>query len=258
MSAYWAGHWAQAGAVGAQRNAAMMSGHNFKNRYGKSTLEYRDNYKRQKIWNQAYASGEAVTYRNDGYYSTVTTPYGTSLNWTENWKVQDGPFNRVDLRKSDAGEQLMHNLRKLWDVYENSGQSGTYAGSDLVDPETMSWQARKANWGGLQSHTKTYIIAGENVIVNVLDHGSKRRVFGSSLSSISTPGVAKGKYVGDALGANVHFSWGPVHLTIHISKGEMYNSRGAQFNDALKFMNNLKGYIQGYNTGLNFQTPYPY
>ncbi|MBL3656701.1 DUF6443 domain-containing protein [Fulvivirga sediminis] len=98
VSAYWAGHWAQAGAVGAQRNAAMMSGHNFNNRYGKSTLEYRDNYKRQKIWNQAYASGEAVTYRNDGYYSTVTTPYGTSLNWTENWKVQDGgdPFPQAD------------------------------------------------------------------------------------------------------------------------------------------------------------------
>ncbi|UII27582.1 hypothetical protein LVD15_03915 [Fulvivirga maritima] len=66
-----------------------MSGSSFETKWGQSAMDYRDDLREQRVWEQAYASGDAVSYRNDGYYSEVTTPYGTSLNWSENWVIED-------------------------------------------------------------------------------------------------------------------------------------------------------------------------
>ncbi|TRX45317.1 hypothetical protein FNH22_31540 [Fulvivirga sp. M361] len=191
-------------------------------------------------------NGELISLTVEGYYLVPVEDQ------------QSGGINPANLASDLAGESIVHNLRRVWEIYNELGTSGTISGEQVIDPETMDWFAQHGSWGGLATQTKPCTIAGQKVHVNFIHQSGERKVFGASISRITTPGVQNGKYVGGNLGAQVRFGWGPVEFSINFSKSQLYNNGGADFRNALKYMNNLKGHIQGYNTGLPFQTSYPY
>ena len=49
---------------------------------------------------------------------------------------QSGGFNVVDLNKLSAGENALHNMRKLYDYYKNNRGSDLTAPEKLIDPRT--------------------------------------------------------------------------------------------------------------------------
>ncbi|MEO0339734.1 MAG: RHS repeat-associated core domain-containing protein, partial [Bacteroidota bacterium] len=164
----------------------------------------------------------------------------------------------ADLNTQEAGELIIHNLRKVWEIYNEEGVSETISGDQVVDPESMDWFAQHGSWGGLATQTKPYEIAGQKVYVNFIHEAGKRKVFGAAISKITTPGIKGGRYVGGSVGAQIRFDWGPLKFTMNFTKSDIYSDGGKSFRNARVFMNNVKGYIQGYDTGLKFSKPYPY